>query len=335
MAACPVCKNECSEPPVWTVSDREAAQHFVLAEESAEIHRKLRSHIGALWGRDTCELMNCGQCELSFAWPFVAGDGAFYNLAYPHSAYPEARWEFEQTLSVLQVQPPEGHVLEIGSGFGHFLRRVSPTFVSRDRVVAVEYNDRARRRLLDQGFLALAEDFRSVAFDKYKGQLGAVFLFQVLEHMDRLDEAVSRLNELLRPGASLFIAVPNRHLIDFNEAHGALIDMPPNHISRWSEASFRALAKRAGWTTVDFRVQPFRWQKFLATDAVYAHMRRAQAGGSLANRVRSWPRSKVRRAVEFGLAAARSPLRLPAWLAAARSGEPLGESVWVHLRAAD
>jgi len=144
-------------------------------------------------GCDTCGLLNCGRCGLSFAWPFVAGDGAFYNLAYPHSAYPEARWEFEQTLSMLQVQPPEGHVLEIGFGFGHFLRRVSPTFVSHYRVVTVEYNDTVRLCLLDQGFLALPEHFRSVAFDRYKGQLGPVFLLQVLEHMDRLDEAAARL----------------------------------------------------------------------------------------------------------------------------------------------
>jgi len=50
MAARPACKSQCSESSLWTVSDRDAAQHFVLAEEFPEAHQKLRSHIRALWG---------------------------------------------------------------------------------------------------------------------------------------------------------------------------------------------------------------------------------------------------------------------------------------------
>lgn len=334
MARCPACHAPAAELPVQQFSATEAAQHFVLAEEFPERHAQLVAHIRQLWGTDRCSRMRCAACGLRFAWPFVAGDGLFYNLAYPHSDYPSERWEFDETVRALRAAPvPDGPVLEIGSGFGYFLRKISPTLVPADRVVAVEYNDVARAALRERGFTAHGEDIRSASFDSLRGRLAAVFLFQVLEHMDDLDGVVQRLNQLMRPGASLFIAVPNAQRIDYNETHDSLYDMPPNHISLWTEGAFRALAARAGWTLVAHRSQPTLLRDFVKADLVYAYMRRAQRSGSLANRLRARPRSRVRVALEGALALAAAPARVAAWAEAWGHRDALGSSVWVHLRA--
>jgi hypothetical protein len=72
-------------------SAAEAAQHFVLAEEYPHRHAELRDHITGLWSHKDCRMYVCRQCALTYAWPFAAGDGRFYNLAYPYSAYPTQR----------------------------------------------------------------------------------------------------------------------------------------------------------------------------------------------------------------------------------------------------
>ena len=336
MVRCPACHATVAEIREQQFSARDAAQHFVLAEEFPARHAQLVAHIRSLWGADTCGLLRCAACGLRFAWPFVSGDGLFYNLAYPHSDYPKQRWEFIETVAALQAaQLQEGPVLEIGSGFGYFLRQISPGLVQPARVVAVEYNDVARAELHTRGYTAFGEDIRSASFDHLEGRLVAAFLFQVLEHMDDLGGVLRRLNQLLRPGASVFIAVPNPQRIAFNESHSSLRDMPPNHISVWTEAAFRALAARAGWTLLDWRVQPMRWGAFIRQDLVYTHMQRAQRSGSLANRVRALPRNRARRGVEAALALLSAPARLPAWWQVAREGASVGDSAWVQLRVAD
>ena len=335
MVQCACCYSTCTvheADPNYTV--REAAQHFVLAEEYWDRHSQLVDHIQPLWNRSDCRILRCRSCGLRFAWPFVSGDARFYNLAYPHPDYPTERWEFEETAQTLVSQSPlEGPVLEIGSGFGYFLRKISPRLLAPEQVVAVEYNDVARKHLCEQGFNASGVDIRNAVHDGLRGKLAAVFMFQVIEHMDDLTGLVRRLGELVRPGADIFIAVPNPQRIAFNESHSSLRDMPPNHISGWSEAAFRALAVRAGWTLLDWRVQPMRWTAFIRQDLIYTHMQRAQRRGSLANRVRSLPRNRARRALEAGLALLAVPARVPTWWQAARARAELGDSAWVHLRA--
>lgn len=331
---CPACHAACAKHSGLAFTAEAAAQHFVLEEEFPEDHRKLRAKIAELWGGPTCTVISCKACGLEFADPFVAGDAGFYNLAYPYSDYPTNRWEWDETVKSLQGFASDGKVLEIGSGFGYFLQKISPSLIPQQQVVAIEYNDNARRRLTDHGFTAYGEDVRSATFDPYRGQLGAVFIFQVLEHMDGLDSLVNRLNELCRPGARIFVAVPNILRIKFNEGHGSLMDMPPNHISRWTEDAFRALASRAAWEMVSFRTEPMIWRDFVKQDLIYSHMRRAQDSGSIANRIRGRPRSRARVAMESAAALLAAPTRVPAWLDAARSAKSLGDSGWAQFKVA-
>jgi SAM-dependent methyltransferase len=331
---CPVCQAACTGAALRHFSAQAAAQHFVLAEEFPEQHARLLDHIRLLWRGDSCALHACRQCGLQFAWPFVAGDGLFYNLAYPYSDYPKQRWEFDETFRVLQQLPqPQGKVLEIGAGFGYFLRKLAPQIVAVKNVLAIEYNDRARQVLAGLGYAAHGVDVRHSVFDVHRGQVAAVFMFQVLEHIDDLDALMQRLRELLMPGGRIFMAVPNIQRINYNESNGALLDMPPNHISRWTEAAFQALAQRFDCELLEHRVEPTSWRNFMRRDLVYSHMRRAQRSGSWTNRIRAQRRTPLRVALEGVLAAGAAPARAASWMQARAQGVALGDSVLVQLRA--
>lgn len=328
---CPLCRQPPDNLPAVSYSAPEAAQHFVLAEEYPQRHADLRDHITGLWSRKDCRMYACRRCTLTYAWPFVAGDGYFYNLAYPYSAYPAQRWEFLQTLDSLRGVPLQpGPVLEIGSGFGYFLNQLAPAHLAPDQVIALEYSDAGRAQLRAKGFRALPCDVRSAELDSWRGQLAAVFLFQVLEHMDDLHALTLRLNELTRPGAAIFVAVPNHDRTAFNEAHASLRDMPPNHVSQWTPQALRHLADVAGWRLDRCEREPFSWPAFMRGDLVFAHMQRAQKAGTLSNRVRSRPRGRMRQVAEAAVALAALPARIPHWLAAAGQSQSLGDSLWVR-----
>jgi SAM-dependent methyltransferase len=318
---------------VFSVSASEATQHFVLQEEHAERHRALDIHIRRLWGQDSCEIRKCAECKFGFAHPFVAGDALFYNLAYPRVNYPSTKWEYSATARLLEQRPqrPNGDLLDVGAGFGAFLDIVKPKLAADQKLMAIEYNDSAAEILRAKGYLVLQEDLRSEVFDRYQHRFAHIFLFQVVEHMDRLDELFSRISYLLTDGGSAFIAVPNPVRTDFQERSGSLIDMPPNHIGRWTTEAFSTLAQRTGLRLVSNQTEPFSFLKFLRVDLQFSHVRRAQGSGSMANRIRSLPASKGRKLLETALALAWAPVRAPTMLRATRCREPLGDSVLIEL----
>ena len=333
MKVCPACGSRQILAPKFSVSASEAAQHFVLAEEDGRRHAELETHIIALWGGEKCVVVECVECKLGFAWPFVAGDARFYNLAYPHSDYPREKWEFSRTAKALETCETDGkRALEIGSGFGYFLDTIVPRFFTPSNVVAIEYNQTSGRRLTARGYKLVNEDIRSPRFERLHGEFDFLFMFQVLEHMDQLDRLFERLMQVAKPAADLFIAVPNALRIEFNETHDSLIDMPPNHISRWSPVSFAKMADRHGIKIIREQREPMSWGSFVRQDLVYAHMRRAQRSGSIANRLRSMRRGRIRRKLEALFALLAGPTRIPGWIEAAKLNNKLGGSHWIHLK---
>ena len=67
-------------------------------------------------------------------------------------------------------------------------------------------------------------------------------MFQILEHMDGMDELMKRLNLIGARNCHIFMAVPNARRIAYNDAHCALPDLPPNHIGGWMPRAFEAVA---------------------------------------------------------------------------------------------
>lgn len=333
MINCPACGSTNISPKIkLTVSAKEAAQHFVLAECDKERHAQLADHICGLWKSLQCEIRKCDVCELAFSWPFVAGDGVFYNLAYPHVDYPKARWEWDKISNILGSLDTRGkRGLEIGSGFGYFLDLVSPHYFECADMVAIEYNGVAAGRLRERGFTVFEQDIREPKFNKFENSFDYVFMSQVLEHMDNIQPLFERIKLITRDGAHLFIAVPNSTRTEFNENNKSLLDMPPNHISRWSDQAFISLAEMTGFDVLEITHEPMSFMSFIKQDLIYSHMRRSQVPGSMSNRVRSKPRNKFRRFEEAALTLIYSPSRFAIW-AKALSQQSLGSSTFVHLQ---
>ena len=121
-----------------------------------------------------------------------------------------------------------GSLLDIGSGTGDFLKQAKS---KGWKISGVEPNESARKLAQETGIdlKQSIEDFKEEKFD-------VITLWHVLEHLPNLEEAISKLEDLLNSGGTLIIAVPNYKSYDarYYKSNWAAYDVPRHlwHFSR-------------------------------------------------------------------------------------------------------
>lgn len=300
-----------------------AAQHFVPRERDPQRHADMIAHLCGLWGCDFVEVQSCPACTFGYAVPCVGGDARFYGLAHvgePH--YPSDRWEFGQTIKVLERSEFKRRlrVLEVGAGHGAFLDALRR--MGTHEILAADYDVGAVRELREKGYDAIVGSLSDIS----AGSFDVICLFQTLEHMADVDAVFENLHRLVAPEGSVFLSVPNREAIDFQERVTGYCDMPPNHVGRWSQTALARASERRGFRAVALEAEPLRMRQVAWHLAVYRVNGRSYTPGTLDNRINAIANRPVRGVLKRGLAAA----RLPRLLAKRRGFRPL--TCWAHLR---
>lgn len=300
-ATCPVCGHSRGEQ-LWSVDSRQSARHFVLPEVDPQRYGELASHIAALWQSDRCRVVRCDCCRFCYSWPFVAGDARFYALAYPNHGYPKWKWEYDAALSWIAAgRTSDVHVLEIGAGNGVFAAALVERGIPKERIVCTEFSAGGRAAINELGIRCVPDDVRDLSGPDWDGRFELICMFQVLEHMDRIDELFARLAALIRPGGRLIAAVPNPAMIEFNELNGALRDMPPCHVGRWNARCFEQIGRRFGFHFADNAVEPGRWMSMAKQFVGYRLLQQSQTPGSWANRAFRLRWRPLRRAAQAAM----------------------------------
>lgn len=330
-AQCPVCHNG-NAHILWSVNSKQAAQHYVLREKHPARFRQLASHIESLWGRETCEVVQCDGCGFCYSDPYIAGDEQFYTLAYVrtgHSGYPAWRWEFQLTHEVLsQSSGADVKLLEVGAGEGAFVRKIVDRIIPPQNITCTDFSEYGRHRIENLGVRCLANDVRNLTNPELKECFDVICMFQILEHMDTLDLLFQRLNWLMKQGGSLFISTPNPGRTEFNELHGGLLDMPPNHIGRWNKACFEIIGQRHGFHIADFKLEQSGFLTMSKQFVFYRMLRRSQQSGSLENRLLQTKNRYLHRMMQIIGMAVNAIAAIPA-LAMMPAGQ--GGAQWIHL----
>jgi SAM-dependent methyltransferase len=313
---CPVCGSTALDE-LYSIDAVEATGHFLTQSRDPSRFESLRQHICTLWGQETCEIQQCRNCGFGFSQPYVAGDARFYGLAYERRSgdYPADKWEYRLALDkvverIKTLGRDEIRLLEIGAGDGAFLRQVTPKLIPPKQVMCTEYSDYGAAQIRKLEVRVAQCDVRELDSPNH-GQFDVVCIFQVLEHMDRLAELFESIRSLTRPAALLLIGVPNPKRNHFNESRGGLLDMPPNHIGRWTESAFKAMASRHGWEIQDFALEPTNrlqsWQQF----SIDRHKRAAQQGIGLSAKVARLPRNVLSQGLGAAMVATQAIRSVP------------------------
>lgn len=283
--SCPVCTNQKGHF-LWKADSHQAAQHFVLKDKYSERHDDLVTCIEELWQKSTCEVVQCSHCGFCHSNPYIAGDAGFYQLAYVNTNYPKWKWEFQITYDTIEkFNNKDLHLLEIGAGDGAFIQKLIGTVLPKENIVCTEFSPYGKAEIEKLGVKCFSEDIRKIPLAEFTSHFDIVCLFQVLEHLDQLDILFQRLSDLMKAGGHLFIAVPNDKRIEFNELNGALLDMPPNHIGRWTRKSFEEIGKRFGFRLEGHSIEKSGFMAKAKQLVFYRFLQRSKMNGSLANRI--------------------------------------------------
>jgi SAM-dependent methyltransferase len=334
---CPLCSASPSGV-IHAFTSAEIADFFTPRSLSRAKYARMVSILEGLWRRTAVKVVKCDACAFCYADPFVAGTPEFYNLEAPDTPYPRDKWEYRRTLQQLARWPETtSTLLDVGAGKGYFLSQLIGRGWEPRNLMAAEFSTLGRSAIERLGVECYQGDVRSLSTDR---RFDAICLFQVLEHLDGYDELFAALSRLSKPNAHLFVAVPNGARIDLNERLGLLLDLPPNHISRWTPRSVQILAEKYGWTVESCELEP---ETSMTQEAAYAAVNRFIRTAYLP---RSWARavfkvadrnlpegSTLNKAVKtFGMVVSPS-----VWLTSARAAYEarnggIPHALWAHLR---
>lgn len=170
--------------------------------------------------------------------PEAAGDGGLYAQLEKYDwYYTEGKWEHQKALDVLT---PGERVLEVGVGFGYFLREAKNRGA---QAFGVELNPSAAERVRNMGFEIFETDLVQLS-EKIDNVFDVVCAFQVLEHVSDPRVFLEGMLAVLRPGGRMILSVPNAAVMRrIDPSNNGLLNQPPHHMSHWDAGVFRALEK--------------------------------------------------------------------------------------------
>lgn len=200
------------------------------------------------------EHLRCTKTGLEWYEPAIAAGGGdlYQQLETKHWYYMADKWEFQAALDVLR---PGDKVLEVGVGFGHFLRAARSIGCE---ISGVELNPSAVAAAQAAGFTIFAEDLAAVAVRK-ASQLDAACAFQVLEHVPEPLPFLRSIIDLVRPGGKIILSVPDATFMrSINPSRVELLDQPPHHMTHWDEDVFRALEQLLPIKLIKVRREPLQ-----------------------------------------------------------------------------
>ncbi len=217
-----------------------------------------RFHAYTLW--------ECRACAVQFWDPFRNPGADWYKNDERYHTRHTASADTNPLVSLgvnhqeffRDVPVPNGRLLDIGTGTGHFLayaRRRGYEIYGLDfdeKVIDAAKDLFSITTLYALSLEEFMERFPGLVFD-------VATFFEVLEHLDNPAGFLGNVKRLLRSRGYIALSVPYRGAWEGFKEH----DKPPRHLTRWDEDSLRGLLDRNGFDVVSLRRIPAPFERFL------------------------------------------------------------------------
>ncbi len=188
-------------------------------------------------GLESIQLRRCEDAGYRFYYPFtIFGDNDFYqDLQGLDGYYSEEKWEYEIASKLIEKQLS---VLEIGSGGGQFLQKLSNK--KCERLCGLELNSAAVARAISKGLNVIDSTIEEFSKEN-PGSFDVVCALQVLEHISDIHSFLTASLRILKPGAKLIFCVPNNNPYLYKHDFFHTLNLPPHHAGLWNKEAFSRL----------------------------------------------------------------------------------------------
>ena len=232
--------------PACDADDTEA----VDSVDRADLMRSYRQKgidVSAYLDGDSITLCHCNRCELGFFDPACVGDGPFYEqLQTQDWYYQDDKPEYAHAAKLIHQ---DSSVLEVGCGKGAFRSRLPQSI----RYTGLEFNDEAVQKARAAGLDVMKQPVEEHAAASLRYDV--VCAFQVLEHVEHPKQFFHACVQALKPGGTLMIAVPAQDSF-LAIAPNSPLNMPPHHVTRWTDCALTNLARSEGFSKTDIWHEP-------------------------------------------------------------------------------
>ncbi|MES2690324.1 MAG: class I SAM-dependent methyltransferase [Bacteroidota bacterium] len=226
----------------------------------------------------TFDLQRCTNCTFLFTNPrpavseigpyyqsdrYVSHAGSKQGFSFMYKVYDWVRdYSINKKLDHIKTYHKSGSLMDLGCGLGYFLDGVvkDGTFEALGADISQEAIDYVKAKF---GYYVKNEDELNTIADHL---FDVITQWHVLEHVHLLNERMQQLKRLLKPGGTMFIAVPNsdswdaKHYKQFWDGYDV-----PRHLYHFNQKSFNLLMEKHGFKVVETKSMPF--------DAPYISMR--------------------------------------------------------------
>jgi SAM-dependent methyltransferase len=144
-----------------------------------------------------------------------------------------------QARQILRFFPPETLLADFGAGTGTFAKLLRE---HGREIICVEPDDALRERLRRDG-LTVSAGLDACA----DGSLPAVYTLNVLEHIERDEDALAEIFAKLQPGGRLLVYVPALPML------WTSLDDKVRHFRRYRRRELRGKLRRAGFAIINAR----------------------------------------------------------------------------------
>jgi SAM-dependent methyltransferase len=274
---CPVCSSN-NAKIIRQITSSEASR-FINNRQPTETAYRLSEYIeDTIWKQKTSCFMKCIDCSFEYSIPFKAADKRIYNILYSQSKITIDFWNWEFQLAFQTIQEKvncipnnEFKILELGSGSGHFIKKISQRLIQPSNCYVTEYSNNCRNEIKKLGVNCYS-DIMELDKVTYSSTFDFICLFHLLEHVDNLQAILSNLNILAKTGALIIIAVPNYHQRFFFDKNNIFEDIPPIHISRFNRTSFNKISENMNWKMKYYDTEPSSKKEILKLFLYFKYM---------------------------------------------------------------
>ena len=196
---------------------------------------------------------HCIDSDLRFFDPMVTGSEKYYeHLQKNPWYYIDDKSEYDYANNFIKESDL---VLEIGCGRGAFSQKISTK-----KYVGLEFSRKAKEIAFSKGIIIENESIQSHSV-AHPAKYDVVCAFQVLEHISGIHSFIESSIKALKPGGLLIYSLPSADSF-LSLMTNNVLNMPPHHVSFWSDKSLKHIAEIFGMKIVNIEHEKLAdWDK--------------------------------------------------------------------------